>query len=113
MIRAFSYFLILMGCVFLADAAFEQHSGVADAVAPRGARRYIIARDKDPAQFRSLMAYQWFRGSMTLMAGLIILGICRRADRLDPLSPDFAGSDALDELDKAVTEVENLKLPKE
>lgn len=113
MIRAFSYLLILMGCVFLADAAYDQNTGVADAVAPRGARRYIIAREKDPAQFRSLMAYQWFRGSMTLMGGLIILGICRRADRLDPLSPDFAGSNALDELHQTLTDAEKRKLPKE
>lgn len=113
MIRAFSYLLILMGCVFLADAAYDQNTGVADAVAPRGARRYIISREKDPAQFRSLMAYQWFRGSMTLMGGLIILGICRRADRLDPLSPDFAGSNALDELHQTLTDAEKRKLPKE
>jgi hypothetical protein len=39
------------------------------------------------------MAYQWTRGSLPLLAGFIILGICRRTDRFDPFSPDLAGSD--------------------
>ena len=33
------------------------------------------------------MAYQWFRGPLLIAAGLLILGFCRRADRLDPLAP--------------------------
>ena len=52
------------------------------------------------------MTYQWYRGPLFIFGGFIILGLCRRADRTDPFSPDFAGSDALDNLNRALTEEE-------
>ena len=105
--RALAYLLVLLGCIFIADATYdEQQRGVANAVSPRGGRHYVISRADDPEQFRNLMAYQWLRGPLFLCGGFIILGFCRRADRLDPFSPDFAGSDALDDLNRTLTEEE-------
>jgi len=52
------------------------------------------------------MSYQWFRGALLIVSGFSILGICKRADRLDPSSPDFAGSDAINALDGTLTEEE-------
>ena len=105
--RIVAYILILVGLMCLVDAARDEHRGIASARSPsRSARLHIVSRAEDPEQFRGLMAYQWVRGPLALLGGLIILGICRRADRLDPFSPDFAGSDALDELNRALTEEE-------
>jgi len=106
-VRVFAYLLILVGFVFLADAAYDEHGGVADVLSPgRGSQHHVIARADDPDQFRNLMAYQWLHGPLFLFAGFIILGFCRRANRLDPFSPDFAGSDALDDLNHTLTEEE-------
>jgi hypothetical protein len=105
--RWLAYILIVIGLIFVADAAYDEHRGVADALSPgRGSRRHIVACSDDPEQFRNLMTYQWVRGPLFLVGGFIILGFCRRADRLDPFSPDFAGSDALDDLNRTLTEEE-------
>ena len=105
--RALSYLLILFGLLSLFDAAYDEYRGVADALPPgRSITRYVIARAEDPKQFRNLMAYQWLRGPILLLGGIFILNICRRADRLDPFSPNFAGSDALDDLNRTLTEEE-------
>ena len=105
--RPLAYILIVTGLFFLGDAAHDEHRGVADAQAPgAGAIRHVINSEDDPAQFRNLMAYEWFRGPLFLAGGFIILGLCRRADRLDPFSPDFAGSSSLDDLNRTLREEE-------
>ena len=91
--RVFAYVLIFIGCLFLADAAFDEYRGVAAALSPgRGSQSHIINRADDPDQFRNLMAYQWLRGPLVFFGGFIILGFCRRASRIDPFSPDATGS---------------------
>jgi hypothetical protein len=104
--RSIACLLLLGGCVFLADAAHDQHRGVADAVSPRGNSRHVISRAVEPEQFRALMSYQWSRAAIFIIGGLVVLGICRRADRLDLLSADFAGSDAISDLEGALREEE-------
>ncbi len=105
--RALAYILIASGLFCLADAAYDEYRGVADALSPgRACQRHVIARADDPKQFRNLMAYQWLRGPIVLFGGFIILGLCLRADRLDPFSPNFAGSDALDALNHTLAEEE-------
>ena len=51
--------------------------------------RIIVRRADDPEQFRRLMGFQWLRGSLVVVAGFIFRGICCRADRVDPFSPEF------------------------
>jgi hypothetical protein len=52
------------------------------------------------------MTYQWLRGPVFVCGGLVILGICRRAERLDPFSRTFVGSASLDELERTLKEEE-------
>jgi hypothetical protein len=44
------------------------------------------------------MLYHWFYGVGVLTVGFIFLRFDKRQERLDPLSPEFGGSKALDEL---------------
>jgi len=105
--RALAYILILIGLIYVADAAYDENRGIAEAVTPgRGSHREFVARDENPEKFRNLMTFQWYRGPIFAFGGFIILGICRRADRHDPFSPDFAGSKALDDLNSALDEEE-------
>lgn len=93
--RFIAYAFILAGLIYLADATYDQYRGIAS-VSSRS-QVYVASRADKPMEFRSLMGYQWTRGSLALLAGLIILDICRRADRLDPFSPDLPHSDPLDD----------------
>lgn len=88
--RFVSYALILVGLIYLADAAYDQYRGIAIVSSRSGAVQvYAASRAEKPAEFHNLMAYQWTRGTLVLLAGLIIHGICRREDHLDPFSPDL------------------------
>lgn len=108
--RLLAYFLLPVGIFFLAIAARDEHRGVTSARPPYGSgglpiagRPIIIAKQDDPKQFRNLMFYEWLRGPVFIGGALIILGICRRADRVDPFSADFAGNAALDDLQRELT----------
>ena len=103
--RSVAYIMIALGIYLLGDAAYDERRGIAEARSPsRNSRPNVVKRAEDPEEFRNLMQYQWLRAPLILCAGFIILGICRRADRLDPFAPDFAGNSALDELDQTLTE---------
>ncbi|MES2569019.1 MAG: hypothetical protein V4710_03070 [Verrucomicrobiota bacterium] len=109
--RIIAYSLILLGVFLLGDAAYDEHRGIAGAASPDGLLTgvsshppNVVKQAEDPQGFRDLMLYQWVRAPLALCAGLFILGLCRRADRIDPFSPDFAGNQALDELNRTLTE---------
>jgi len=105
--RLLAYLLILIGLIYIADAAYDEHRGVADALSPqRGGRHYVFVQADEPEQFRNLMTSQWYRGPIFVLGGLFLLGVCRRADRSDPFSPNFGGSDALDEWNRALKDEE-------
>ena len=104
MTRKFAYGLILFGICLLGDAAWDEHRGIAEAANWGRAAPAVVDRAENPKGFRSLMVYQWVRAPLILCAGLFILGLCRRADRTDPFSPDFAGNEALDDLNRTLTE---------
>jgi len=102
-----AFILILLGFILLADATYDEHRGVASARSPiRSARLDVVARAQNPSQFRGLMAYQWLRASLPLFAGFILHGMVRRAASSDPFSPEFAGSESLDDLHRILTEEE-------
>jgi len=50
------------------------------------------------AEFRQAMTFYWIRFPLPGLAGFFLLWLIRRQDRLDPFSPHFQGSAALDEL---------------
>lgn len=108
--RLVAYVLILIGTVLLGDAAYDEQRGIAEAASPdpTGTSSMahvpnVVRRDEDPKGFRNLMLYQWLRAPLFLLGGLFILCLCRRADSLDPFSADFAGNQALDELNRTLT----------
>lgn len=97
--RFVSYALILVGLIYLADAAYDQYRGIASVRSPsRSGQLCVSSRSEKPVEFHNLMAYQWTRGSLVLLAGMIIYGICRREDRLDPFSPDLQHSNEDDDI---------------
>jgi len=62
----------------------------------------MVIRSEHREEFRNLMTYQWIRASLALCGGLVIRGICRRADLCDPFSADFAGKRSLDECERTL-----------
>ncbi len=96
--RSLSYLLIVLGFILVGTSAYDEHRGIASVMPPgRYARRITVKRSEHPDDFHNIMIYQWSRALVALCGGFIILGICRRADRRDPFSPDFSGASALDE----------------
>ena len=97
--RSFAYLLIASGFILLLFAAYDEYREVASVMPPsRSGIRLIVKKADNPQEFRNLMTYQWLRDLLLLGTGIIVLGICRRADRLDPLSSTFAGKTEVDEL---------------
>jgi len=105
--RPLAHFLIIWGVILLLFAAYDEHREIASVIPPgRYGRRQIIKKADKPEEFRNLMIYQWLRDSLVVSAGFIILGMCRRADSLDPFSPDFAGKSEIDDLERTLDEEE-------
>jgi hypothetical protein len=103
--KLLAYTLILLATLLFADAAHDEHRGIASALGPgHTVVFHTVEQSKAPAQFRGLMTYQWGRAGLALAAGFIILSMVRKADTLDPFLPTFAGSDALDDLNRTLTE---------
>ncbi len=99
------HIVLLMGVAIFAHAAYDEHRGITSAQPPTKLGFLypeVATRAEDPKRFRELMTYHWVGGAIFVAAGFIMLGIYRRADRSDPLSSDFAGSAALDELDRTL-----------
>ena len=96
--RYIPHIMIFVGICLLGHAAYDEHRGVVVS------RFRLVQRTEDPQRFRSLMLSEWLRASIFVCAGFVILGIYRRADRLDPFSPDFTSNSALDELDQTLTD---------
>jgi hypothetical protein len=104
-VKFFAYTLILLGTLLFADAAHDERRGIASTFGPGWTVVVHRAeRSREPEQFRGLMIYQWGRAGLALVAGFSILNMVRRADTLDPFSPTFAGSDALDDLNRTLSE---------
>lgn len=102
------YVILLLGAWLLIDAVQSQRSGVARAVVP-GSRYNIVEtakRAEDPKAFENLMRYQWSEASIILFVGIVVLMKVRREDSLDPFSENFAGSAAIDELERTLNEKE-------
>ncbi len=66
----------------------------------------IVIKKVDPEAFRNAMIYHWVRSSMLAIGGIILFRIDKSQERLDPLSPDFGGNKALDELEDEMNKEE-------
>ena len=99
--KAFAYACMVCSLLLLASAARQQITGHARVIAPT---RYgwthptRVDRATDPQGFHDAMAYWWIVSALPGCLGIVGLRMIRRFDRLDPFSPDFQGSQALDEL---------------
>ena len=58
------------------------------------------AKSESPEEFRRAMNFNWIASSLPALTGFLLLRFIRRQDRLDPSSPHFQGSQALDDLGK-------------
>ena len=110
-----------IGVLLLASGSYDEFRGVTRAPSMRGLGRYsgighpheIIRRKAKPEDFHNAMVCHWFRASVVLFAGFILFRIDKRQESLDPLSPAFGGTKALDELDEEMrNEEEAHKTPK-
>jgi hypothetical protein len=101
--RAFARLLMGFSLFLFAHAAYDEDRGIAaPPFVPSRYSRPIERRDINPVMFRALMTYEWECPFAFFMAGAIILGMVRRADRCDPFSPAFAGKAALKECERTL-----------
>ena len=101
----FPHVFILLGIALFGQSAYDEHRGVVSICPPTRIgflHREQASRKEDPKRFRELMAYEWATATIILFAGFVMLGICRRIDHLDPLTPEFRGTDALDDLERTL-----------
>lgn len=103
--RAVYYLLIAVGSLQLFGAGRAEYTGVTSA--PKGSRygpSFEVSRQSNPDLFRRATSHKWIMGAMWLGAGLIIQGIHRWANRMDPFSEDYAGTASLRELEQKLDE---------
>lgn len=112
--RPTAYVIIFLGVLLLAAAVNSERKGIAIAAAPTELPTLLLTakRTENAAEFRNLMVYQWAEAGLTFLTGLVLLLIVRRADTLDPFSRTFAGSEAIDDLERTLSrEDERRKRP--
>jgi hypothetical protein len=101
--RILSYIIIVAGLCLLASAGYDEYRGVTREPSSGGyatiSSNGYATRDADPDRFHNYMLYHWFYASLIEGLGFFLFLLVRRQDRLDPLSPNFAGTGAFDELD--------------
>ena len=94
-----AYGLIILTLVLAVQAVEQQITGRAEVSSPgRRFRINVADRDTKPEEYKNLMIYQWIRAALPGCAGFFLLYLIRRSDRLDPFSPHFQGSKAIDDL---------------
>ncbi len=100
-----AYAVILVGICLLGGAAYDEQRGIAlESSRHSDPWTRLVRRQDRPERFRDIMQFEWLRGAIALCAGLVILGLERRMDRLDPFSPRFAGNAAIDDLDATLAQ---------
>ena len=103
---AIAYLPIALGALLVLGAAWDQFRGVTH---EPGFRRYIhqrVSRTADRERFRRAMEGNWFIAVGVLGAGVLLRLIVRRAERSDPMSPEYSGNKALDEWGEALKKEE-------
>ena len=118
--RLLSYLLVLAGIYSLAMTGYDAFRGVTGAPVLFGPSNYPIPVDvghiqkkTNPDIFQGAMAYHWFDASLILVAGVVLFLIDKKQESLDPLSSEFGGTNALDELDEEMRKKEaNRRNPK-
>jgi hypothetical protein len=95
--RIVGYVLILVGFICLVGAAYDQYRGTTSVRSRGSGKVSIVTSAEKPEEFHRVMAYQWTRGTLAILAGVIISAICRHEDRYDPFSTDLPHSEADDD----------------
>jgi hypothetical protein len=100
-----AYLLIVVGAGLMWDAARDEQRGIATVLAPARMKAQATAAKVDnPERFRELMTYQWVFALFPVGVGAFLLGMIRRADRLDPFSRNFVGLKSLEDLQRTLAE---------
>jgi hypothetical protein len=90
--RGLSYILIAAGLILAGRAAFDEHRGITTEPVIEAGSIILeygkVAKSENPNGFQNDMNFHWLYACLTLGAGLILLQIIRKEDRLDPLAPD-------------------------
>ena len=103
LVRGVGYLMVCFAIYLFAHAAYDEQRGIAaPAYVPSRFSRLIEDRDTNPEMFPALMNYEWGCPFIFLVGGLVIIGIVRRVERYDPLSPRFAGKSSLDECERTL-----------
>jgi hypothetical protein len=102
--RSVAYLLLFYSLYNFGRAIYEQNQGVATLRTMRGLREEVVAEQEDRERYRNLLSYRISRGAVFLVGGLIVLGIARRSEESDPLSPDFGAKMKDEPVDPALEE---------
>ena len=96
--RLAGWALIVLALVFVGQIAWNELSGETEVP-----RKYLpspydsrLKKADNPAQFRSIITFKWYRALACIGGGVILFAIARRADRLDPFAPDAGAKPPLD-----------------
>jgi hypothetical protein len=89
--------LFALSALFGVAAAKDEFDGSVTITSRRSIPK-TYTRAESPEEFRQTMNFYWMRAPLPALAGAFLLWLIRRQDRLDPMSPHFQGSAALDEL---------------
>jgi hypothetical protein len=113
--RILSYILMAVGILLLASAGYDECRGITHEPSKYGGRYSIVAsgwsheiirKKTNPDNFHNAMVCHWVQASILLFAGFILFQIVKGQERVDPLSPDYAGNKALDEWSDAMKKEE-------
>ena len=107
--RIISYMLIGFGILLFASAGYDEFRGITRS--PSYSRSsisysYTITRQTEPEQFHNAMTYHWFYATIVVIAGIIAYFVDRGQEKSDPMSPDYAGNQALDDWSDAMKKEE-------
>lgn len=89
--------LILLGILWCVFSSIDELDGSVTVYSRHSAPK-TYTRIESPEEFRHAMNFYWIKCPLPALAGLLLLWFIRRQDRLDPSSPHFQGSQALDDL---------------
>jgi hypothetical protein len=105
----FAYFLIVVGALLFASIGYDEYRGIT--AAPSGDTSIgvlpdTIIKNSNPEEFHNAIVCHCYFAFGFLSLGILMLIIDKCMDKSDPMSPDFSGNKALDDLAKAMKEVE-------
>lgn len=96
--RIFSYILMVIGILLLANAGYDEFRGNTRISHGRYTGHYTITREASPEKFHDAIVYHTSFALLLLIAGFIACLVDKGQEKADPLSTDTDRSEVSDDL---------------